>query len=200
MWNIQLHFPIDFANCFIFRCQVKDYRTHDAIGHTCHWHSIFQLLVLCFFLLHSLEIFAVLLYKPTHHSLIVVMGSIDKNWYILPKILITNFASLSSSLISTYFNFWTSNFFKIFGFLQHLPRFGLFHLNFFLEAIFGHYSNDSTKYQYPNKVSILIDTKRYRYSIDTISHHHLIVYMFLSRVPLFLLHHEPYFLDSPRNT
>ncbi len=65
-----IHFTIDFAGCFIFRCQVKDYRMHDAIGHTCHWHSIFQLLFLCSLLSHSLEILTVLLYKPTHNSLI----------------------------------------------------------------------------------------------------------------------------------
>ncbi len=79
-----------------------------------------------------------------------------------------------------YFNFWTSNFFKIFRFLRHLPRFcsvsDYFILDFFW--LFGHYSSDNTEYRYLNKVAILNDPKRYRYSIDsidTISHHYYII-------------------------
>ncbi len=67
---------------------------------------------------------------------------------------------------------------KFFTFLKHLPRFLVisildsFYFIFF--RIFSHYSNENTKYRYLNKVTIVNDTKRYRYSItniDTISHH-----------------------------
>ncbi len=98
----------------------------------------------------------------------LVMGSIKENRYQYG--------------IDTQISFWKSpsrtsqpqisqifrpSDFEFFRFLQHLPPFtGYFHfkfLFFIFFGIFGHYSSDNTKYRYLNKVSILNDTKRYRF-------------------------------------
>ncbi len=124
------------------------------------------------------------------------MGSIDENRYrysidtlakvSIVSILVSILRYLSKNphyklhihKLVTYFDLRTSNFFEIFVFLTFAPfllRLRLFHFRFFFFGIFCHYSSDNTKYRYLSKVSILNDTKRYRYSIDsidTISHHY----------------------------
>ncbi len=74
-----------------------------------------------------------------------------------------------------YFDSWMSNFLD---FINIFPIFWLFpfqiYFIFYFFGIFGQYSCDNTKYRYLIKVSILNNTKRYRYninSIDTVSHH-----------------------------
>ncbi len=123
----------------------------------------------------------------------LVMGSIEESRYrysidtlakvsiVLILVSIPKYPSenphheLHIHKLVTYFDFQTS-FFEFFRFLRHLPYFCPFLvISFYFfwgGGIFGHYSSDNTKYRYLNKVSILNDTKRYRYSIDIISHHY----------------------------
>ncbi len=111
----------------------------------------------------------------------IVMGSIVKSWYrysidTLAKVSIVSILNPHHELyipkLVMYFDFRTLNFLDFFN-LCPVPSY--FHFRFFFFCIFGHYSSDNTKYRYLNKVSILKDIKRYRYSIDsinTISHHY----------------------------
>ncbi len=76
---------------------------------------------------------------------------------ILLKIHITNFTSTSQSRISTF----GLQIFQVS--LTFAPFLGYFHFRFFFFGIFGYYSSENTKYRYLNNISILNDTKRYRY-------------------------------------
>ncbi len=118
----------------------------------------------------------------------LVMGCIDENRYrysidtlaklSIVSILLAILRYLSKNphhelhihKLVTYFNVFQLadfEFFWNFCFFWHLPHFysvsDYFILDFFF-GIFCHYSSDNTKYRYLNKVSILNDTKRYRYS------------------------------------
>ncbi len=85
----------------------------------------------------------------------LVMGSIDENVYrynidTLAKVSIVSILRYPSKnphhklhihkfIISTYFNFWTSNFFKIFRFFWHFPRFCSVSGYFILDFFFWHF-------------------------------------------------------------
>ncbi len=134
-----------------------------------------------------------------HHPTLLVMGSIEENGY---RYSIDTFAKVSivSILVSilrypsknphhklhiqkfvTYFDIFQllgielfQNFWVFSTFAPFLLHFGYFLQILFFWGHFCHYSSDNTKHRCLNKVSILNDTKRYRYtidSIDTISHH-----------------------------
>ncbi len=86
-----------------------------------------------------------------------------------------NHHELHIHMLVTYFDVFQLSDFEFFRFLRHLPHFPVFSILDFFFCIFGHYSSDNTKYGYLYNVSILNDTKRYRYgidSMDTISHYY----------------------------
>ncbi len=108
------------------------------------------------------------------------MGSIEENGYrysidTLAKVSIVPILWYPSENphhkfhihnLVTYFDIFQLSDFKFFWFLRNLPCFYpslVISISDFLFCIFGHYSSNNTKYQYLNKVSILNDTKSYRY-------------------------------------